>query len=52
MRESITFVPKINLRHFICLKQMDRMCWTIQTDSDNLFFLTEPDVELFMNLTL
>ena len=26
---------------------MDRMCWTIQTDSDELFFLTEPDVELF-----
>ena len=35
MRGS-TFVPKIILRCFICLKQMDRMCWTIQIHSDEL----------------
>ena len=43
-----TFDPKAIFRRSIRLKQSRRTCWTIETHSDNL---TEPDFELFMNLT-
>ena len=39
---------KTIFRCSICLKHTNRMCWTIQLIQK---ILTEPDVNLFMNLT-
>ena len=39
------------VRQSIRLKQTDRTCWTIETHFQ-LNLTAEPDVELFMNLTI
>ena len=45
---KIDLVPQTIFRRSTRLKQTDRTCWTIQLIQTNL---TEPNVDLFMNLT-